>query len=283
MNQVIPHLKNKSLNFQNKDKTLIMGILNVTPDSFSDGGKYFDVDKAILHAKEMIIAGADIIDIGGESTRPGAEEVSINEELNRVIPVIKEISKLEIPISIDTYKPHVAEESIKAGANIINDISGLRNQEMVNIVAKNKVPIIIMHMKGTPKTMKDKAFYKDDVVNEIIDYLREKIQIAQEAGIKDIIIDPGIGFGKTVEHNIQILNRLNEFKILNKPILIGTSRKSFLGKLSGTLDTEKRLETTIASNVLSIINGANIIRVHDVIECKRAAYFIDKIISLQKK
>jgi len=248
-------------------KTYIMGILNITTDSFYDGGKYISVDKAVKHALKMADEGADIIDIGGESTRPGAEPISVDEELKRVIPVIENLSKkLSIPISIDTYKAKVAEEAINAGATIINDISGLRfDPLMPEVASKYKVPIIVMHIKGTPKDMQKNPQY-DALIPEITEYLRGSIVLAKQAGVDEnmIIIDPGIGFGKLLEHNLQIIKNLREFTQLGKPILIGVSRKSFIGKILNDEPPSERLEGTASSVAISVINGANIVRVHDV-------------------
>ena len=251
------------------NKTIVMGILNVTPDSFSENGLFFDFDKAINHARQMAKDGAQIIDVGGESTRPGSSPVSEKEELMRVRPVIEALSKeIDVPISIDTYKPKVAEDCIKAGASVVNDITGLANKDMLKILKKHQVPVVVMHMKGKPRTMQKNPKY-NDVVKEIKKFFKEKIAIARKAGIKDVIIDPGIGFGKTTEHNLQILKRLNEFKDLGKPILIGPSRKTFIGNITG-LPLNERLEGTLASVSIAVMNGANIVRVHDVKECKRA-------------
>ena len=253
-----------------------MGILNVTPDSFSDGNLFLDPNKAINHAKQMIKDGADIIDIGGESSRPGSEPVSEEGELRRVKPVIAKLAKeLKVPISIDTYKPKVAEECIKQGASIINDINGLRNEEMIKVAAKYEVPVVIMHMQGNPKTMQQSPVY-NDVIAEIKEFFSMQIKKAKKSGINDIIIDPGIGFGKTTEHNLQILKNLSAFKELNCPILVGPSRKSFIGNITG-LPVNERLEGTIASISIAIMNGANIVRVHDVKECKRAVMVADAI------
>lgn len=259
-------------------KTKIMGILNVTPDSFYDGGKYLDVKKAVEHAIE-ISKYADIIDVGGESSRPGAEQVPAEVELKRVIPVIKEISKrIDVKISIDTTKSIVAEEAINAGASIINDISGLRfDEKMADVAAKYNVNVVLMHMKGTPKTMQLNPYY-DNVIEEILSFLKERIDFAVSKGIKreKIIIDPGIGFGKRVEDNLNIIKNLSKFKILNCPILIGTSRKSFIGALTNT-PPEERLEGTIASNVIAIMNGADIVRVHDAKEMYKAIKIVDAV------
>lgn len=257
-----------------------MGILNVTPDSFSDGGKYFDKNKAVEQALRIRDDGADIIDIGGESTRPGAEKISANEEIKRVVPVIEAIAdKINIPVSIDTYKSSVAEAAVSAGASMINDISGLRfDPEMPRVAARHDVPVVIMHIKGTPKNMQKDPVY-NALIPEIIDYLREGIGIARNAGIAEdkIIIDPGIGFGKTVEHNLEIIKRLDEFTGLEKPILLGPSRKAFIGKILGDLPVTERVEGTAAAIAIGIFNGANIIRVHDVKEMVRVARTADRL------
>ena len=258
-----------------------MGILNVTPDSFSDGGRFFDKGRAVKHALAMIDEGADIIDVGGESTRPGAGETAASEELCRVIPVILAIAKrTDTPISIDTRKAKVAEEAIKAGACIVNDVSGLNHdKEMAGIVARYDAHLIIMHMRGNPGRMQLKPRYKD-VVKDIIKDLKFSIRTAKAAGIKDgdIIIDPGIGFGKTFKHNLEILNRLDEFKVLKLPICIGVSRKSFIGKALDLEDPSERLTGTIAASVMAIIRGAKIVRVHDVKEAVEAARITDAIL-----
>ncbi len=263
-------------------RTLVMGILNVTPDSFSDGGRFFSLESAVAHARQLIREGADIIDVGGESTRPGAEPVPAEEELRRVLPVIRAIRKeFSVPISIDTYKAIVAEAALAAGANIVNDISALRfDPQMVEVVAHARVPVVLMHMLGTPQTMQQNPVYTD-VVREIKEFLGERIAFARAHGIREIIIDPGIGFGKTVAHNVEILRRLSELKDLGCPILIGTSRKSFIGKLGGTeenpLPISERLEGTIASNVIAVLHGAQIVRVHDVAAMKRALAIVDAV------
>jgi dihydropteroate synthase len=257
-----------------------MGILNVTPDSFSDGGLYFSNESAVKQALRLQDEGADIIDIGGESTRPGAEKISVEEEIERVIPVIKAITgKVRVPVSIDTYKSAVADAAISAGASIINDISGLRfDPQMPKVAAKNEVPVVIMHIKGTPGDMQVDPTYKA-LIPEIMDYLMQGISIAREAGVPDdkIIIDPGIGFGKTVEHNLEIIKRLEEFTGFEKPVLLGHSRKSFIGKLLGDLPVTERIEGTTAAAAIGIFNGANMIRVHDVAETVRAARIADRI------
>ena len=258
-----------------------MGVLNLTPDSFSDSGKYFgkkvSVIKAVEDAVRMEKDGADFIDVGGESTRPGAVKISVDEELERVLPVICMLRKrIKIPISIDTYKSKVAEEALKSGAEIINDISGFRfDKKMAETAARRRATVVLMHIKGTPKDMQINPAY-GDVVKEVYQYLFESIQIAKDAGLRQIIIDPGIGFGKTLEHNIELITELKKIKKLGYPILIGTSRKSFIDRIHPT-PVEERLEGTIAANVVSILNGANIIRVHDVLENVRAAKVADRL------
>lgn len=253
-----------------------MGVLNVTPDSFSDGGLFLDSEKAITHAKQMAEEGADIIDIGGESTRPGSDPVSVQEELERVIPVIEGLkSKINVPLSIDTYKPEVAQECLQLGVHLVNDITGLQSKEMRNVVAKHKASAVVMHMQGKPKSMQENPTYKD-VVNDIKTFFQERIAEAREAGIQDIILDPGIGFGKTAEHNLQILKRLHEFTDLGFPILVGPSRKSFISKVTGVVESE-RLEGSLAAVAIAVMNGAAMVRVHDVKETKRAIQMMDAI------
>lgn len=261
-------------------KTYIMGILNVTPDSFSDGGVFFNEKKAIEHAVRLVEEGADIIDVGGESTRPGSEPVSVQEEIRRTIPVIEAIaSKVKVPVSIDTYKSEVARHALDAGASIVNDISGLRfDPDMPKVVAEYGVPVIIMHIKGRPKDMQQNPVY-EALIPEIMDYLRISIRLAEKFGISRemIIIDPGIGFGKTFEHNLQIIKNLKEFTKLGRPIAIGVSRKAFIGKILGDVPPSERLEGTAAAVAISIFNGANIVRVHDVKEIAKVAKVTDSI------
>jgi len=268
-----------------KDKTLIMGILNVTPDSFSDGGQYYEYNKAIDHALEMIETGADIIDIGGESTRPFADKISIEEELQRVIPIIESLSKIvNVPISIDTTKPEVAKQAIKAGATIINDISSLSNAEMIEVVKESGLPVILMHMQGNPKTMQIKPDYKN-LINEIYIFLKKAVDKAVKNGISknQIIIDPGIGFGKTVEDNMAIIKNLKYFQKLKLPVLIGPSRKSFIKKTlfdnseSNKQDLQDIEIGTQAAIAASILNGAHIVRVHDVFLAQITTKIIDSI------
>jgi dihydropteroate synthase len=265
---------NKKYDFESR--TFIMAIMNITPDSFSDGNKYYfrgklNMDKILDDAIRMELEGADFIDVGGESTRPGSEPVPLSQELDRVIPVISKISKhIKIPVSIDTYKHEVADEALKAGARIVNDISGFNfDDKMPETAAKHKASCILMHIKGTPKEMQKDPVY-ENVIYEIKDYLKKAIEKAKSAGVEQIIIDPGIGFGKTFEHNIEIIKNLKEFKTLGYPLLIGLSRKSFISKIYEST-TSERTEGTIVSNAVAVINGANILRVHDVLENRRAA------------
>ena len=263
-----------------RQHTLVMGVLNRTPDSFSDGGMFQDFDSALRHAQKMSREGADIIDIGGESTRPGAEPATFDEEIERVIPLIKVLTeKLKIPVSIDTSKSVVAEEALKSGASIVNDVTGLKKDPlMAGVAAKYNAAVIVMHMKGTPRNMQLKPEYKD-LIGEITEGLRESVEIAKNAGIDEdkIIVDPGIGFGKTVEHNLRIIKELYRFKVLARPILIGVSRKSFIGHVLD-LEVENRLMGSAASAALAIANGADIIRVHDVALMRQVAGMIDAII-----
>jgi len=256
-----------------------MGILNVTPDSFSDGGKYYNLDNAIEYALELANQGVDIIDVGGESTRPGAKAISLNDEINRVIPVIKGIRSVSsIPISIDTYKSEVAQKALDSGANIINDISGLNfDSKMIDIVKEYNVPLVIMHIKGTPMNMQVNPHY-DNIIDEIISYFEKRINLCLDYGIPKthIILDPGIGFGKQLNDNFILIRKLNLFAELGYPILIGPSRKSFIG-LTLDLPVNDRLEGTSAVITASIMNGARIIRVHDVLEMKRVQIISDKI------
>lgn len=247
---------------------VIMGILNVTPDSFSDGGKYIRIDDALKRVESIVMEGADIVDIGGESTRPGAKKIGIDEEIERVVPVIERVKKeLEVLISIDTYKERLARLAVlEAGADIVNDVSALRfSENMASVIADLNVPVVLMHMKGTPEHMQENPFY-ENVINDIKEFFYERIGWAISKGIKreKIIIDPGIGFGKRFEDNIQIIKKLREFKEFDLPILTGVSRKTFLGVISGEKIPEKREAETITANLISILNGASIIRVHNV-------------------
>lgn len=272
-------------------RTCIMGILNVTPDSFSDGGKFFTCDAAVAQGEKLVEDGADIIDIGGESTRPFSDAVSDQEEIRRVVPVIEKLAKrISIPISIDTTKASVAKRAIEAGASIINDIGALRlDHDMAQVAAEYEIPVILMHMKGTPKTMQVSPAY-DDLIGEIKAFLENVIKQAEKSGISrsKIIIDPGIGFGKTVEHNLLLINNLDAFDTLNVPILIGPSRKSFIrnilkDKLREDIEPDlQAVETgTQAAIAASILHGAHIIRVHNVANACATVKIIDALKNAQ--
>ncbi len=243
---------------------LIMGILNVTPDSFSDGGRFYERDRAVERALQMEAEGASLIDIGGESTRPGALPVPEEEELRRVIPVIEKLrSKSDVLISVDTYKSSIARAALKAGADMINDISAAQfDEKMVEVARDFDCPIIIMHIKGTPRNMQNNPYY-EDVVEEVYHYFEERIERLERAGIGKIIIDPGIGFGKRLEDNLHLLRDLKDFTFLQRPILMGTSRKSFIGKILNK-EVDERIYGSLATQILAVQNGANIVRVHDV-------------------
>jgi dihydropteroate synthase len=260
-------------------QTLVMGVVNVTPDSFSDGSLFFDKDKAIAHGLRMVQEGADLLDIGGESTRPGSKPLALEEELRRIIPVIESLTReVDIPISIDTYKSEVAERAIDAGAEIINDISGLNfDPDLARVAAMKATPLILMHIRGTPETMQKKVHY-DSLFSEILHYLKDSIQRAESSGVdpQQIIVDPGIGFGKSLEGNLLIIKNLSEFRILGKPILLGTSRKTFIGKILDA-DVTGRLEGTLSSIAIGALNGAHIVRCHDVLQAKKAIAVADAI------
>ena len=262
-----------------KKQSLIMGILNITPDSFSDGGDFFEKNIAIDRALEMVEQGADIIDIGGESTRPFSDSVSLKEEISRVIPVIEGICKeSDVCISIDTTKSKVACEALEAGASVINDISAMEiDSLMVDVALKFNCPIVLMHMKGIPKNMQDNPQYQS-LISDIKEYLLARIDFVVSKGIdrNKIIIDPGIGFGKTVENNFEIINNLDQFVKMNLPVLLGASRKSFIGT-SLNLPEKDRLEGSIAANIIGLQKGAKIFRVHDVVETNRAMVIANKI------
>ncbi len=263
-----------------RQRTLVMGILNVTPDSFSDGGMYANVDAAVEHGLRMVADGADVIDIGGESSRPGSEVVGSEAEIARVVPVIRALEKqINVPISIDTYRPDAARAALDAGASIINDITGLIHPDMRALAAERSAPSIIMHMKGTPQTMQTSPDY-DDLISDIMSFLRERIGAAVEAGLprEYIIIDPGVGFGKTEQHNLEIIRKLGDFKSIGCPILMGTSRKGFIGRITGVSTAADRVGGTAATVAISIANGANIVRVHDVTEMVRVARMSDAVV-----
>jgi dihydropteroate synthase len=266
-----------SLDFTSK--TCLMGILNVTPDSFSDGGEFFAPEKAVTRAMEMVEEGADIIDIGGQSTRPGSEPVALEEEIRRTAPVIEAIAgKIDVPVSIDTYQSAVAKSAIGAGASIVNDISGLRfDPRMAEVCSKAKVPVVLMHIKGTPVNMQKNPTY-DALVPEVMDYLRQSIKIARDAGIEHIAIDPGLGFGKTFDHNLEIIAAIDEFVRMGYPVCIGPSRKAFIGAILGGAQEKDRLEGTAAVVAASVLKGANILRVHDVKQMKRVVTVAEAIV-----
>jgi dihydropteroate synthase len=263
------------------ERTLVMGVLNVTPDSFSDGGRYFDPDAAAERALAMEREGADLIDIGGESTRPGSEGISADEELRRVLPVLERLrGKLKIPISIDTQKAAVADAAVHAGAEIINDVSALRSDPAIAGVARrHHLPLVLMHMRGRPRTMQKLPFARN-VVADVRKGLREAVARARQAGVgrSHLILDPGIGFGKSYEQNCELLARLPELAKLGCPLLVGTSRKTFIGKLLGGVPEEKRIWGTAASVTASILGGAHIVRVHDVAEMVQVARMADAIL-----
>jgi len=262
-------------------QTLVMGVVNVTPDSFSDGGMFGSVEEAADHARKLEEAGADIIDIGGESSRPGSEPVSVDEEMTRVLPLIERLGGvLSIPISIDTAKAVVARRALEAGAEIVNDISSMRfDEQMPEVVAAHGVPVVLMHMRGRPRTMQEGDLSYDSLMGEITGFLAERIEAAVSAGVDEeqIIVDPGVGFGKSTADNIAILRNLRELKTLGRPVLVGVSRKRFLGQITGRERAEERLEGTAASVTAAILNGAHIVRVHDVEFMERVSRLADEI------
>jgi dihydropteroate synthase len=261
-------------------RTHVMGILNVTPDSFSDGGMFAGPAAAVEHARAMAAQGADLIDIGGESTRPGASPLPEDEELRRIIPVIERVAgEAGVPVSVDTYKANVAAKAIAAGASVVNDISGLRfSPDMARVVADSGAAVVIMHIKGTPRDMQMAPVY-EDLLAEIIGYLSEGVDLAVRAGVpRDrVLIDPGIGFGKTLEHNLTIISRLDELRVLGCPVVLGTSRKRFIGAILNAPDPKDRLEGTAATVALGIARGAHIIRVHDVAHMAKVARMTDAV------
>lgn len=242
----------------------VMGIVNVTPDSFSDGGRFISTDKAIAHAHDLVAQGADILDIGGESTRPGATPVPLDEELNRVIPVIEGLAGIGVPLSIDTYKPEVMRAAILAGVDIVNDVCALQEPQALEVVAASDVGVCLMHMQGRPQNMQQDPQYQN-VVQEVYDFLKGRLAAAEQAGIAKarISLDPGFGFGKRTAHNLALLEGLSTLQKLGAPLLIGLSRKSVLGQVAGA-DVNERLYASLAASVISVMKGANIVRVHDV-------------------
>jgi dihydropteroate synthase len=265
-----------------KDKPIIMGILNITPDSFFDGGTFFSRDRAIEHALKMVEEGADIVDVGGESTRPGSEPTSPDEELKRILPVIEGIRKhSDIPLSVDTYKADVAQAALEAGVDLVNDISALTfDSRMADVVAAAGVPVVMQHIKGTPRDMQKNPSYTD-VTAEIKEFFVGRIAFAREHGIEveKIIIDPGIGFGKRLQDNLAIIRDLRVLKELGRPLLIGTSMKSFIGRILGSDDVAERVEGTLASVAISLWNGADMVRVHDVARTRRVVLFMQALMA----
>lgn len=259
-------------------RVAVMGILNLTPDSFSDGGLFLSRDQAVSHALKMADEGADIIDVGGESTRPGTLAVSVQEELGRVVPVIEALRReVEIPISIDTSKPQVMREAVSAGAGMINDVKALREENALATAAELGVPVCLMHMQGEPRSMQVNPTYKDVVV-EVRDFLSARRQACLDAGVdeKKILIDPGFGFGKTLEHNLELLRNLSELKSVGAPVLVGLSRKSMIGKAIG-LPVDKRLHASVALAILAVRTGANVIRLHDVAATREAVRMVEAV------
>jgi dihydropteroate synthase len=260
--------------------TLLMGVVNVTPDSFSDGGEFLEPRSAVERGAELVREGADVLDIGGESTRPGAEAVSAEEERRRVVPVLDGLVGVGVPISIDTSKAAVAEAALDAGATWVNDVTALRGDpDLAPLCSERRCEVVLMHMLGSPRTMQRDPRY-EDVVDAVKAFLADRIEAAVKAGIEErrIWVDPGIGFGKTVEHNLELLRRLGELRDLGRPILVGTSRKSFIGKITGREVTD-RIGGTIASNVLAAANGADAVRVHDVAEVRDALRTAGAVVS----
>lgn len=253
------------------ERPLIMGVVNVTPDSFSDGGDFIDPVRAIAFAERLVAQGADLIDIGGESTRPGAELVTLETEKSRVLPVLTELVKMSIPVSVDTNKLALMQEVADQGACMINDITGVANQETARLIATKNIGVCVMHMKGAPKDMQDAPTY-DDVVADVQRFLANRVNVLVDAGVsrESIVIDPGFGFGKTIDHNLTLLNNLEKIRVDGLPVLVGLSRKSMLGHITGKTDPKDRLGASISSAVLAAIRGADIIRVHDVNETKDA-------------
>ena len=280
MEPLILRFRKKSYDLS--QRTLLMGVLNVTPDSFSDGGRFVEYEKAVEQGYRLAKGGADILDIGGESTRPGTKPLDEEEEIKRIIPVIRELGlRIDIPISVDTRKARVAEKALRAGAEMINDISALRfDERMAGVVREGGVPVVLMHMLGEPETMQAEPRYHD-LLGEIIDFFRERVAWAESQGIlpDSILLDPGIGFGKSLEeqHNLILLKHLQRFKILGKPLMIGTSRKAFIGRILG-LPPQEREEGTMATVAVAILNGANIVRVHEVDRMRRVVQMVDAVV-----
>lgn len=265
-------------------RCLVMGVVNVTPDSFYDGGRFFDPEKAIAHGLKLASQGADILDIGGESSRPGADPVTTEEELRRILPVIRQLAReVAIPLSVDTYKAQVARKALEAGASLVNDISGLKfDPEMARTAAEVGASVVVMHTAGPPKTMQQATRYHD-LMAEIIAYLRDSLRRAEEAGIapEKLVVDPGIGFGKTTEQNLRILRELEQLQVLGRPILVGVSRKSFIGQILGE-SPEERLEGSLAAVAWAVIKGAKIIRTHDVLATRRMIRMLEALLAARE-
>lgn len=265
------------------ERPLLMGILNVTPDSFSDGGRYFDTDRAVAHGEQLVADGADWLDIGGESTRPGAQAVPIDEELRRVLPVLERLTgRVHVPVSIDTYKPEVARRALQSGASLINDVTGFRDSAMIETAADSDAGCICMHMRGTPQDMQAHAQYTD-VVSELCDYFRTRLDAMRIGGIdpERVLVDPGIGFAKKKNHNLEILARLTELHMIGRPVLVGASRKRFLGELTGRPECN-RLAGSIATAVHAAMSGVHVLRVHDVAEVRDALAVVAAIDDVRK-
>jgi dihydropteroate synthase len=247
-----------------------MGVLNLTPDSFSDGGKYLDPERALERARQMVAEGADLLDLGAESTRPGAEPVPVEEEKRRLLPVLEAVLSLGVPVSVDTRKPEVAEEALKMGAHLLNDVTGLRDERMLALAARYGVPAVVMHMPvPDPKTMMDHAHYRD-VVAEVKAFLQVQAEKALRAGVPQVVLDPGFGFGKLLEHNLALLRRLEEVVALGHPVLVGLSRKRTIGELTGVERPEERVQGSVAAHLYAVAKGARLLRVHDVRAHKEA-------------
>lgn len=254
-----------------------MGVLNVTPDSFSDGGRFLQAEDALEQGLRLAEEGADIVDVGGESTRPGSDPVSEQEELDRVAPVVEGlVRRVGARISIDTYKVRVAEACLRLGATLVNDVTGLRDAAMARAIEAHRAGVVVMHMRGEPKTMQQDVVY-EDVVRDVRAFLEQRARVALEAGIEEVIVDPGIGFGKTASHNFELLKRLEEIVSLGYPVMVGPSRKSFLGSLASKLPSSERLEGTLAAVAVSVLHGASIVRVHDVLQAKRVVEVVDAV------
>ena len=258
-------------------RTRIMGVVNVTPDSFSDGGRFLALESAVAHALRLVEEGADILDLGAESSRPGSEPISSEEELRRLRPVLLALAgRVPVRISIDTTKPEVAEAALSLGATMVNDITAAADCHMLEVVRKHGASLVLMHIRGTPRTMQRETAY-NDVVTDVGNFLAERVASARQLGIDEILIDPGIGFGKNTGQNLELLRRLGEFRRIGCPILIGASRKSFLGTITGCKDPSARLPESIGAVCAAVMNGAEYVRVHDVAECRRALAIVDAV------